>query len=335
MQDFILLYREAQKLLEKSTKILLLCHRRPDGDTLGAATALFEALQDMGKIPTMACVDTPSDRFVFLPNIRKLVKEFDYTSFDLIIVSDAGAHYMTQYHEIYPGIFSGIDVPVMNVDHHASNDNFGTLNIVDPFAASATVILYRFFSFLKIHITANIATALLAGIYNDTGSFMHSNTTKEVFDIAADLTRKGGKVYPIAQNMFRTATPASLKLWGRALENMSVTKKGMAVSVLTVGDFDDTGADLEDSGGVIDLLNAVPGIRFSMLLTEDRKGSIKGSLRTQRDDIDLSAMAGTFGGGGHKKASGFTLKGRIEREMQWKIVSSEGAEDVAQKLMGL
>ncbi|MEK7545273.1 MAG: bifunctional oligoribonuclease/PAP phosphatase NrnA [Patescibacteria group bacterium] len=334
MQDFISLYRDFQKLLEKSNKILLLCHRRPDGDTLGAATALFEALQNMGKAPTMACVDTPTERFSFLPNIRKLVKEFDYKTFDLIIVSDAGAHYMTQYHEIYPGIFSGEHVPVSNIDHHASNDYFGTLNIVDPVAASATVILHRIFSFLKIKITPNIATALLAGIYNDTGSFMHSNTTQEVFEIAADLTRKGGKVYPISQNMFKTATPASLRLWGKALENMTVTKKGAAVSVLTLGDFDDSGADLEDSGGVIDLLNAVPGIRFSMLLTEDRKGFIKGSLRTQRDDVDLSAMAGTFGGGGHKKASGFTVKGRIEREMQWKIVSETG-ENVAEKLLSL
>ena len=241
---------------------------------------------------------------------------------------------MTQYHEIYPWIFSGKDVPVINVDHHASNDYFGTLNIVDPLAASATVVLYRFFSFLKIKITPGIATSLLAGIYNDTGSFMHSNTTQEVFEIAADLTRKGGKVYPISQNMFKTATPASLRLWGKALENMSVTKKGAAVSVLTIGDFDDAGADLEDSGGVIDLLNAVPDIRFSMLLTEDRKGFIKGSLRTQRNDVDLSAMAGLFGGGGHKKASGFTVKGRIEREMQWKIVSETG-EDVAEKLLSL
>ena len=334
MQDFLPLYRQAEKLIENSQRILLLSHRRPDGDTLGAATAFYELFQNMGKSPVMGCVDTPSDRFIFLPNIRKMVKEFDYKSFDLIIVSDAGAHYMTQYHTVYPGIFSGEHVPVLNIDHHTSNDYFGTHNIVDPLAASATVILYRLFQFLKFPITPNTATALLAGIYNDTGSFMHSNTTQEVFEIAADLTRKGGKVYPISQHMFKTATPASLKLWGKALEHLSVTPQGAAVSVLTAQDFEDSGATPDDSGGVIDLLNAVPGIRYSLLLTEDRKGSIKGSFRTQRDDIDLSAMAGTFGGGGHKKAAGFTVQGRIQREMQWTIVSEDG-EDVAKKILSM
>jgi phosphoesterase RecJ-like protein len=326
MNDTTKTFREAKKLIEDSQKILLLCHRRPDGDTLGAGCAFHVALENMGKQTTLGCVDTPTERFAFLPGIRRFVKEFDFHDYDLIIVSDAGAHYMTQYHAIYPEIFSGKDVPVINIDHHTSNDNFGTLNIVDPQAASATMIIYYLFRFMNIAMTPSIATCLLAGLYNDTGSFMHSNTTEEVMNVAADLVKKGGKVFPIAKHMFRTASLGSLKLWGRALENLKVNDEGVAISVLTDADFRDTGAESDDSSGVIDLLNSVPGAKFSLLLCEDGKGSVKGSLRTQRNDVDLAELAGTFGGGGHKKAAGFTVPGKVEREVSWRIVSDKGQE---------
>lgn len=333
MQDLIQTYRDGKHLIETAQRILLLSHRRPDGDTLGATCAINLALQNIGKQTVMACVDTPTERFSFLPNIRKFVKEFDFRSFDLIIVSDAGAHYMTQYHEIYPGIFSG-EIPVLNIDHHASNDFFGTVNMVDPHAASATVVIYRWFRFLNILINPGIATSLLAGIYNDTGSFMHSNTTHEVFLTAADLVKNGGKVYPISRHMFRTATISSLKLWGRVLENIKITSDNAAISVLTKKDFDECGSDSEESSGVIDLLNSVPGAKFSLLLTEDDKGQVKGSFRTQREDIDLSALAGLFGGGGHKKAAGFSIPGRIEKEVRWKIISPTGEEIQPMMLSG-
>ena len=258
MKDITNTFREAKQLLEKSSKVLLLSHKHPDGDTLGAACGLHLALQGMGKQTTMGCVDTPSARFAFLPDIRRFVKEFHYRDYDLIIVSDAGAHYMTRYHEIYPGIFSGEHVPVLNIDHHASNDFFGTVIMVDPVAASATVIIHRWFRFLGVNITPGIATSLLAGIYNDTGSFMHSNTTYEVFDIAANLVSRGGKVFTISQSMFKTATFPSLKIWGRVLENIKITSEGGAISVLTQRDLDECHADSEDAGGVIDLLNSVP-----------------------------------------------------------------------------
>lgn len=325
MHDLIQTYRDAEKLVEGARNILLLSHKRPDGDTLGATCALNIALQNMGKHTKMACVDTPTERFSFLPNIRKFEKEFDFRSFDLIIASDVGAHYMTQYHEIYPGIFSG-EISVINIDHHASNDHFGSVNMVDPNSASATVILYKWFRFLNIVMSPSIATSLLAGIYNDTGSFMHSNATYEVFQIAADLVRKGGKVYPISRYMFKSATVSSLKLWGRVLENMKITPENAVIAVLTKKDFDECGADSEESSGVIDFLNSVPGTKFALLLTEDEKGRVKGSFRTQREDIDLSALAGLFGGGGHKKAAGFSIPGKIEKEVRWKIISPTGEE---------
>ena len=325
-EDITTTFREAKKLIERSEKILLICHRRPDGDTLGANIAIHLMLQEMGKQTTLACIDEPSERYDFLPDIQRFVHEFTFMDYDLLIVSDAGAHYMTQYHTIYPDIFSG-KVPVLNIDHHASNDNFGTLNMVDPIAPSTTVLLYRWFAFLRANITPAIATALLTGIYNDTGSLMHSNTTPEVYAISADLVAKGAKVNSISRYMFRSNPLSTLKLWGRVLENMKVTDDGVCMSVLTMKDFEESGAHPDESGGVIDLLNAVPDTKFSVLLAEDGKGNIKGSFRTRRDDIDLSALAANFNGGGHKKAAGFSIPGTIQKEIMWKIISDKPLPD--------
>ncbi|MFA7277902.1 MAG: bifunctional oligoribonuclease/PAP phosphatase NrnA [Candidatus Gracilibacteria bacterium] len=315
-------FREAKKLIERSEKILLISHRRPDGDTLGANIAIHLWLQSMGKQTTLACIDVPSERYDFLPDIRRFVNNFTFTDYDLIIVCDAGAYYMTQFHTIYPDIFSGV-VPVLNIDHHASNDNFGTLNIVDPHAASATLIIYRWFTFLRVAISPAMATALLAGIYNDTGSLMHSNTTQEVYEVSSDLVSKGARVNSISRSMFRSNTLSTLKLWGRVLENMKVTDDGVCMSVLTMKDFGESGAHPDESGGVIDLLNAVPDTKFCVLLAEDGKGNIKGSFRTRRDDVDLSALAANFNGGGHKKAAGFSMPGSIQKETIWKIVADK------------
>ncbi len=317
-------FLEAKRLIDKSNKILSISHKRPDGDTLGASCAWYLALQNMGKQVDMACIDEVPERYSFLTDMHKIIREFNFRDYDLVIVSDAGASYMTKYHEVYPDIFKG-DVPVINIDHHASNDNFGTVNIVDPVCPSATLLLYRYFTSLKIKITPSMATALLCGIYNDTGSLMHSNSSIEAFEVSGRLMELGGRIGQVAKGLFRTNPVSTLKLWGRALENVSVNDDGMTISVLTWKDFVECDASTDEISGVIDYLNSVPGSKLSVLLNEDAHGFIKGSFRTQRDDVDLSELAGKFGGGGHKKAAGFTIPGRLQKEVHWKIVPEVSA----------
>jgi len=312
-------FLQAKKLMDKAQKVLSISHKRPDGDTLGASASLYLALKAMGKQVDMACIDEIPDRFMFVADMHKVIHDFNFRDYDLIIVSDAGASYMTRYHEVYPDIFKG-DVPVINFDHHASNDNFGKVNVVDVASASTTVLLYKFFEFCGIAVTPQMATALLCGIYNDTGSLMHSNTTLEVFEISGRLMELGGRIHVVAKNLFRTTPVSTLKLWGRVLENARVNNEGVTVSVVTWKDFEECGAGSDEISGVVDLLNSVPGAKYSCLLNEDKNGMIKGSFRTQRDDVDLSALAGQFGGGGHKKAAGFTMQGQLHREVHWKIV---------------
>ncbi len=311
------------KLTREANRILCISHKKPDGDTLGASCTLYQYLKAQGKNVDMACVDTPSEKYGFLPELGKFIKEFNYLDYDLLIVSDAGASYMTKYHELYPEIFSG-KVPVINVDHHASNDNFGTLNLVDENSASTTLLLYKIFTFLGIKITPVMATAMLCGIYYDTGGLMHSNTTLEVFEITSKLMEAGGRVNIIAKNLFRTTPLATMRVWGKALERATINEQGVVVTVLTNNDLMEVNARSEDIAGLVDFLNAVPGSKFTVLLNEDDRGNVKGSFRTRRDDVDLSELAGKFGGGGHKKAAGFTMPGRIHQETRWRVMPSGG-----------
>jgi len=312
-------FQQAKRLIDKSEKILLIAHRKPDGDTLGACISLYHALGKEGKDVSMACIDEIPDRYKYMPDINKFIHEFDYHDYDLMIVCDAGASYMTNYHEKYEGIFDG-DVPVINIDHHASNDNFGTVNIVDSKSASTTMILYNFFKFAGYDITPVIATALLTGIYNDTGSFMHQNTTPETLKTAGELMTYGGRVVDVSKNLFKTTPISTLKLWGRVLDNLKVNKDGVAMSVITKRDFDECGAEIDELSGAVDFINCVPKTNYTVLLHEDENGNVKGSFRTRKDEVDLEAIASKFGGGGHKKAAGFTVPGRLEKEIRWKIV---------------
>jgi len=310
---------EVGTLLREANNILIFSHRGPDGDTIGANLALRQALQEQwGKSVTSACVDPPPAYGQIIKGAYEYVNDFDPKEYDLFIAVDCGADYMTKFNESKPEIFDG-SVPLINIDHHPSNNRFGTHNLVHDEAAAAVFTVYHLLNYFEFKITRDIATALLLGLYYDTGSFMHSNTTKEVLEMAAQLLAKGADQSTVVKTLLKTKPISQLKLWGRALKRVRLNEKKAAISAVTERDYDECQANPEELTGAIDFLNAVEGSRFSILLKEDRKGNIKGSMRTQRDDVDLSALAGKFGGGGHKKASGFTIPGRLEPEITWKI----------------
>jgi len=295
-------------------KVLIIGHRKPDGDALGSMCAMKEWIETLGKEVDLGCVDQPSSRYKFLPCMCAIKNEINPREYGLIIFVDCGAHYMSDFHKDHPEILAGNQTEdglpkIVNIDHHASNDFFGHLNIVDIKAASTTAILYDIFRELSVEINSDMATCLLTGVYNDTGSFMHSNTSGEIFEMAGDLLAKGAAVSLITQSLFKTMSVKSLRSWGKALENASITDDNFVLSVVKESDLDGK-SDSEQLGGVIDYLNMVPDVKFAMLVKEEG-GRIKGSFRTKRDDVDLSKIASLYGGGGHPKASGFSIPGKL------------------------
>jgi len=305
-------FSKAKQILLAARRIVIISHRSPDGDTVGANLALRYCLeQQWGKAVISACIDPPPPDTHFLPDVDAFVSDFDYESADVLVSVDVGAHYLLKFHEKKPEILQKIK-PFINIDHHPSNDHFGTINIVDPHASAAVQIVYHFLRYCNFHINYRVATALLHGLYFDTGSFMHSNTTPEVLKIAADLIWKGADYRQIAKAQFRTKRIGQMRLFGRIFSRASVNEKKVLRSFVLDRDFEECDASRDDTVGAIDYLNSIPDGKFSVFLSEDGKGNVKGSLRTRENDIDLCKIASLFGGGGHKKASGFSVPGKIE-----------------------
>ena len=194
-------FQKAKKALNDAQNIVIISHRSPDGDTVGSNLAVRYGLEALGKNVTSACVDPVPANSMFLRGADSFVSDFDYEDFDVIVSMDCGALKLVRFHEDKPEILSG-GKPFVNFDHHESNNNFGTINPVDPDACATTFVLYHFFKFCGWKISIDVATALLHGMYFDTGGLMHSNATSDVFRVAGDLMSKGANVQKISKELF-------------------------------------------------------------------------------------------------------------------------------------
>jgi phosphoesterase RecJ-like protein len=228
--------------------------------------------------------------------------------YDLIITLDSPDLGMlgTVYSE-QPALFK--EVPVINIDHHASNRYFGAVNLVDLTATSTGEILVSLAEALNVEFDADIATCLLTGIISDTGSFQHSNTTPKSLTVAAQMVGFGARQQEIIKHLFKTKPLVSLRLWGKILSAIQYDKDLKFVwAGVDLAAMESVGATGQDIGGLIDeLLTSVPGAEIVALLSEREPRVISGSLRAAARGVDVGALAGILGGGGHPGAAGFTL----------------------------
>jgi len=312
--------------LNAAKRFVCITHHNPDGDALGSMLGLAEILRKRFPEKEILCVcrDSAPPPFRFLKNSAEIRQEYQASPQDLIFFLDAAEPKLTDMHESHAKLFQPETMKAegmwtVKIDHHPKVADFAMLNIVDAEAASSCEIVVDIADSLDFAISPDAATCLLTGIYTDTGSMMHSNTSTRVYRTSARLLLAGADHRSIIKNIFRTSKVSTLKLWGRVLEKISLTEEGGAVSAITAGDFRATGADFSELTGAIDYVNSIPGMKFSLILSE-RAGKVKGSLRTLSDTVDVDAMARKFAGGGHKKAAGFSLPGKLEQETRWKVV---------------
>lgn len=325
------LVRSALDVFGKAQRIKCVCHRNPDGDAIGSLLGIASLLEAAYPDTPVSryCMDPAPETFAFLPGALGIRQDLQPALGDAFVFLDAAEAKLLGFDTSFPQLFDG-SFPSVCFDHHPSNPRFAGVNIIVPEAASTCEIVVLFADSAKWELTDDVATLLLTGVYTDTGGLLHSNTTPEVYRIVARLLRSGARQQAIVQHVFRTAKLSTLKLWGRVLENISLTPEGGAIAALTEGDFRATGADYSELTGAIDYVNAIPGMRFSLILSE-RGGVVKGSLRTLRDDIDVAEMASKFSGGGHKRAAGFSVPGKLEPEVRWRVVQEEKSENRSTK----
>jgi phosphoesterase RecJ-like protein len=319
MQKFKSEYNTLNYLIKKSDSILLFTHTHPDGDAAGSVLALKYYIESLDKKVDIACFDPfPSFLENIFPDRFEFPAHLNIKSYNLIIACDAVER---GFQKILPEIKEEKIVALL--DHHPYVSIKGDINIIDAGLSSVCEILYQFFRTNKIEITKKMATALLLGILQDTGSFQHSNTTSDVMQIASDLVKKGAPLAKLTDALFSNKNITTLKLWGRAFEKAKINHaNGIIISVLTQKDIEECMATTENIAQVAQILNMVPGTKLALILSERPDGTIKGSLRSEEyKGVDVSKIAAKFGGGGHKLASGFEIKGRIkETENGWEII---------------
>ena len=234
--------------------------------------------------------------------------------YDLIFTVDTGE--LKQLRKTYEENMDMFhDIPVINIDHHISNEHYGKINYVDIMSAASTELLLPLFEKMEEEfevelIDEDVATLLLTGIITDTGSFQNSNTTPKAFAHAAQLIAYGARQQEIIQHIYKTKELSQLKLWGRVLSKIQTDEKYKIVwSGVTQQDLRDTESEETQTGDIIDeLMTNAPGAEVVLLLKEKSNGTISGSVRTTGPEIDASAIAEMFGGGGHGRAAGFTIK---------------------------
>ena len=295
-----------KNLTQTAKKILIVSHSKPDGDAVGASLAMKLALQASGKLAEVAFLDAPPDRLSFLPHFFSIRGEFSPQDFDLVILIDCGDWSRTGF---FTDTELNIDWPqhLAVIDHHKIQKLTPGIHIVDATASSASELVFYILTAWNEEITKDIATCLLVGISTDTGSFQHTNTSRAVLQVDGELMEKGASLGKITRYVYADKSIARLKLWGRVLQKMRRNRRwNVLTAIITAQDIAECGATDEDLEGVIDLMRTVPQVKAAILGSE-RGAEFKFNLRTEAMDVDVSRLAALFGGGGHVKASGFSV----------------------------
>lgn len=303
-------FNRLHTLVRQANKILLIADGKPDGDSLGSSSGFLNWLRREGKSAQAYCAAPIPKAFRYLDGIEAFRN--DSATFlepwDLVITFDAGDLRHCGVEQLLPQIKTPFTL--VNIDHHATNARYGQLNLVYVDACSTCEVVYRFFSAESIRLDPAIATSLLTGVLTDTSSFSNSATTSPGIDAASVLTAAGARVNEIYHHLLQNKTIDGLKIWGLALSRLRFHPTyNLVTTYFFAKDLEGAPADAVE--GVSNFLNACCGEADTMLvLRELPDGKIKGSLRSAKRDI--SKLAKVLGGGGHKKAAGFTINGKLE-----------------------
>lgn len=314
-------YTRLHALVRNATKILLIADGKPDGDSLGSSSGFLNWLRREGKQVQAYCAAPIPRSFSYLDGIH-LYRNDAATfkeSWDLIVTFDAGDLRHCGVEHLLPQITS--PYTLVNIDHHATNARYGDLNLVYVDACSTCEVVYRFLTAEDLRLDGAIATSLLTGILTDTSSFSNSATTSPGIEAAAVLTSAGARMNEIYHHLLQNKTIDGLKLWGLALSRLKFHPSyNLETTYFFAKDLE--GASEEAIDGISNFLNASCGEAETILvLRESTDGKIKGSMRSAKRDI--SKLAKLLGGGGHKKAAGFTINGRLEARAEGvRIVST-------------
>lgn len=305
LQDWLCQARKAKRLA-------LIAHVSPDGDTVGATLALRLAFLSLGKAVDVICDGTPDRSLGYLPGIEIFKKPEEAEGlYDAAIAVDVSDHKLLGKSE---SIFDNAPIKLV-IDHHATNPGYGDMNYIRGDECSCCVLAYEAITEMGVELTKEIGTCLMTGMSTDTGHFMYPYTTPLAFEIAGKLLALGVDVSFITRKLYRTQAKEAVNLARIAYQNLRFELDGqVGVIELTKADMDAAGADVSQTGGLVNKALEVEGVRMAILATE-REGGVKLSLRAVEPDT-VNDIAKQFGGGGHAQAAGVTMQMPIHEAVE-------------------
>lgn len=312
--------REAVGLISESPSIAILSHFNPDPDAYGSSCGLAHIIRSM--VPTCDVrvfnedADSARERLGFLSGaelVSCLPGDFQPA---LIITCDSGELNRVG-DKLEQWVLSKGETPLLNIDHHASNNNFGIINVVDTGASSTSELVVDLFDVWKgtlevgVDMPKEAAECLLAGILGDTGAFRYRSTTAETLEKSAELIRAGARLDYLTNHLFGSVPLSTVKMNGIGLQKMRTLCGGRIAGVaITEEDYATVGGGPEDAEELAELFRDIEGVEVAYSLRWV-DGKWKASLRTARADVDLAAVATSFGGGGHRAAAAFRATGEL------------------------
>jgi phosphoesterase RecJ-like protein len=299
---------EVLRALREGDRFCLTTHERPDGDAVGSLAAMQQVLSALGKdaVAFLAADEFPLPYEYRFIKLEGLATELPANLAErTLIFLDCGNIDRTPA-ELRAGDARGL----INIDHHHDNTRFGTLNFVDPRSSCTAEMVWDLMHGLGVEATNAIGEALYVGLVTDTGRFMYENTGPRAHMMAAELIADGIDAHAIYRRLYEGIPQGKLELLARGLTNVERFDGGLlTVTHLTRDDYRSTGADESYSEGVVDHLRSVEGTAVAGLVRDqlsDATPKRKVSLRATDDRIDVSRIARAGGGGGHRRAAGFS-----------------------------
>jgi phosphoesterase RecJ-like protein len=301
----VALQRAAATIAAAEAPVALACHVSPDGDALGSMLGLFHAMRAGGR-PVVASFPTPfviGPHYRDLPGLDLITRPHDFPPEpDVMVTFDCGS--LGRLGDLEPAAKAARELVV--VDHHVSNDRYGTINVIDPDAAASGVLVRRLIDVLGLPLERDAAFCLYAALICDTGRFQYDTTTADVFDLARELVAFDVPVSRLSRTLFEEHRFAYLQLLGEALAHARLVPDQRFVwTAVTQDMLARHDVTIEEVEGLIDILRRTSEAEVTCVLKEEPDGSVRVSLRSL-GDVDVRVIAEAHGGGGHRFAAGFT-----------------------------
>ena len=324
-------FEKAVELINKSSNVLMTTHTRPDGDACGCIVAMSDALSALGKkVKPLWLSDIPEwYNFLFAEKVPILGKDIQHEEliegqfgdFDLIIIVDTNSASQLPKFDQY---LKQADKPVLIIDHHATADGLGNVELVDSNAAATALIIFDLLKYAKWSVTEKIAEALFVAIATDTGWFQFRNTDSRVYRACAELIDAGAKPIEIHESLYQDFSHQRFKLMVTMLNTLELhLDDRFAIQHISQRDFEQTGATHKDTESLINECQRISTVEAAALFVELKDGRFRCSLRST-GSVDVSTIAARFGGGGHKMAAATYLPGPLENAK--KLILAEMTE---------